>query len=89
MTAAIDIHAKKRVLIVAANPGNRAVRLELKVPLSLTGWESNKITVTDLWSGTARRTLPVTGESKQAVIPIEIAADQTPGGGLAVFLLQP
>jgi hypothetical protein len=76
-------------ILVAANPGDKTVRVPLRVPVSKTGWTCDRIVVTDLWSGKAKRVIPVSAESRDVVLDVEMAADKTAGGGLGVFLLQP
>ncbi len=79
----------KMAILVAANPGDKTVRIQLRVPVLKTGWKCDKIKVTDLWSGKAEWVIPWPGESKEAVISVEMAADKVPSGGLGVLLLQP
>ena len=79
----------KMAVVVAANPGEKPVRIKLKVPVSKTGWTCDKIKVVDLWSDKARQVIPVSGGSREAVLDVEVAPDKTPGGGLAVLQILP
>ena len=84
----IQWNANKAIL-VAANPGDQTIQLRLKVSCDTLGWNCGKITVTDLWSGKPPVTVPVSGDTKEVVVPVEIGADRTPSGGISVLLLQP
>jgi hypothetical protein len=84
----IQWNANKAIL-VAANPDDTPVQLRLKVLCDQLGWNCDRVFVTDLWSGKPSVTVPLTGGTKEVVIPIEIGADRTPSGGISVLLLQP
>lgn len=79
----------KKAILVSANPGDKPIQVRLKVLCDQLGWNCDKITVIDLWSGQAPVTVPISGGTKEAVIPVEIGADRTPSGGISVLLLRP
>jgi hypothetical protein len=79
----------KKAVLVAANPGSQAIQIRLNIPAGLLGWNCGKIRVTDLWSGKPAAVYPVSGSANTVVVPVEIGADKTPGGGIGVLLLQP
>ena len=79
----------EKAILVAANPTNKPVQVQATFSPAVCGWPSKPVTVTDIWSTSVRSAETIAANSDGVVsIPLALAPDHTPGGGVGVWLIE-
>jgi hypothetical protein len=78
-----DHHA---VLVGGHRDARRSFHFTWKIPVDKFGWTATQYKLTDLWGD---RGVKVVSAADLAKIDLTVGPDRTPGGGLALFELQP
>ena len=79
----------EKAILVAANPTDKPVQVQAKFSPAVCGWPPKTVTVTDIWSTPARSAETLAANSDGVVsIPLSLAPDHTPGGGVGVWLIE-